>query len=438
MNPRKTTVAVSYNGRNIDDRLSGILNSFEYTDVASGESDQLSLIVNDRDRKWIREWFPQKGDIIQASIVMDNWKRDGEIQMLDCGSFSVDDFSFSGTPIKLDLGALALPMASGFKETKKTRTYEETTLENIGKSIAKQAGIKLYYEAPDVPIEKVEQSEEDDCTFYNKIVKLYGFAMKIYKNKIVVFSEAAYEKKNPVATLKEKDIEPRWSWNSTLVKTYTGARYEYTNNDKNKTFFVEAGGGSRILKVTDPAGSLEEAQRITLAKLNDANKNDTTMSVTITEPDREIIATDCICIKGLGNLDGKYYVEKVIWSIGRGCRQSLELRRVQARFTNYTARSENVARKSDVETKTSIELPIIPPVQENAAEVPALVKGGRYTLTVTKKGYYTAAEALAGKATGGHPTGTRRPGTYIIFNISQGMLNLTTKEGVPGSWINPN
>lgn len=283
-------------------------------------------------------------------------------------------------------------------------------------------------------IEKVEQSEKDDCSFYNELVKLYGFAMKIYKNKIVVFNEATYEKKKSVATLTEQNIEPNWSWNTKLCRTYTGAKYEYTNNDKNQTIKVEVGGGNRILKVTDAASNASEAERITLAKINEANKGDTTMSVTMTRANRKIIATSCVTIKGFGKLDGKYYVEKVTWDIGSGCKQKLDLRRVADRFTDAKSSTKAVAKKSKTETKSSTATTTA--TKSTGTQTP--VKGGKYTLTTTKKGYYTAAEALAGKVTGGHPTGTRRPGTYTIFNISQGMLNLTTKAGVPGSWINPN
>lgn len=312
--------------------------------------------------------------------------------------------------------------------------FIKTTLENIGQEVAKRAGIKLYYEAPRIPIEKVEQSEKDDCSFYNELVKLYGFAMKIYKNKIVVFNEATYEKKKSVATLTEQNIEPNWSWNTKLCRTYTGAKYEYTNNDKNQTIKVEVGGGNRILKVTDAASNASEAERITLAKINEANKGDTTMSVTMTRANRKIIATSCVTIKGFGKLDGKYYVEKVTWDIGSGCKQKLDLRRVADRFTDAKSSTKAVAKKSKTETKSSTATTTA--TKSTGTQTP--VKGGKYTLTTTKKGYYTAAEALAGKVTGGHPTGTRRPGTYTIFNISQGMLNLTTKAGVPGSWINPN
>lgn len=436
MDPRKATASVSYNGKNIDTKLAEFLRSFSYTDVASGESDSISLVINDKDRKWIKSWFPSKGDSMAASITMKNWTKDGEKQELSCGQFIIDDFSFSGGPIQLKLEAIAIPANSGFKKTERTKTYENTTLENIANEVAKRAGIKCYYEAGKVSIEKVEQSEKDDCSFLNELVKLYGYAMKIYRNKIVIFSEATYEKKKSVATLTEENIEPNWSWNTTLDGKYTGAKYEYTNNDKNKTFRVTVGSGSRILKVTDSASTLGEAEKITLAKLNEANKNDTTMSVTLTMANKKIIATSCVTIKGLGKLDGKYYVEKVSWDIGSGCKQKLELRKVQERFTKATSSANSVAKESQTETKSSTSTTTTKTDSSSDDQTP--VKGGKYTLKVTKKGYYTAAEALAGQATGGHPTGTRRPGTYTIFNISQGMLNLTTKAGVPGSWINPN
>lgn len=434
MNPRKATASVSYNGKNIDTKLASYLQSFNYTDIASGESDSLSLVVNDRDRKWIKGWFPSKGDTLSASILMYNWTKEGDTQKLSCGSFVIDDFSFSGTPIKLKLEAVAVPASTSFKETQRTKTYEKTTLANIGTEIAGRAGVKFYYEAPTVYLEKVEQSEKDDCSFLNELVKLYGFAMKIYKNKIVIFQEVTYEKKKSVATLTESDIEPNWSWNTTLAKTYTGAKYEYTNSDKNQTFSITVGGGKRILKVTDAASTLAEAERITLAKLNDANKNDTTMSVTLSRANRKIIATSCVTIKGLGKLDGKYYVEKVDWSLGGdSTKQKLELRKVQTRFTSANKMATDVQKESATETASSTT-----PTTDTGTTEQTPVKGGKWTLTVTKKGYYTAAEALAGQATAGHPTGTRRPGTYTIFNISQGMLNLTTKPGVPGSWVNPN
>lgn len=63
--------------------------------------------------------------------------------------------------------------------------------------------------------------------------------------------------------------------------------------------------------------------------------------------------------------------------------------------------------------------------------------GSEYNLTETKKGFYTSAEALAGKSSG-NPTGTCRPGKYWIYNKAKGMINITKVKGQMGNWINPN
>jgi len=56
-----------------------------------------------------------------------------------------------------------------------------------------------------------------------------------------------------------------------------------------------------------------------------------------------------------------------------------------------------------------------------------------HTITRATGGFYTAADALAGR----NQRTTIQPGTYHVYNRSQGMINVTTRVGTPGSWINP-
>jgi hypothetical protein len=333
---RRATVSLLYNGVSATTQVAGYLRTFKYTDVASGSSDSLSVELNDPDRKWIGAWFPQKGDKLKPTIQTEDWESDGQSMKFQCGTFEVDDFSFKGGPITMSLDALALPAESSFKTTSRSVTYEKTTLEEIGKTVAERAGISLYYEADKVTIEKVEQSNQNDCEFYKKLVEQYGLAMKIYDDKLVVFSEAIYEGKDAKATLQESDFDPGWSWDTQLVGTYTGVQYEYTNSDKNQTFMVTAGGGDRILTCNDAADNLTEATSIALAALNNANKGTTTMSVTI-KAIPGLIASDCVEIKGLSNLDGKYYIEQITHNVGSGYTMDLELRRVEQRFTEESS-----------------------------------------------------------------------------------------------------
>ncbi len=88
--PRKASVSVHYNGKNIDTKLADYLSAFSYTDEASGQGDDISLTINDRDRKWIKSWFPSKGDTMTATIIMKNWSVEGDTKKLSCGSFVID------------------------------------------------------------------------------------------------------------------------------------------------------------------------------------------------------------------------------------------------------------------------------------------------------------------------------------------------------------
>lgn len=347
---RSASVALIYNGKNAS-QMAEYLSSFKYTDVASGTSDSISIELDDKDRRWIGAWFPQKGDRLKPTIIRHDWDRDGQTTKLSCGTFVIDDFSFRGGPIRCAIEAVAIPSTSGFKTTELTNTYEKTTLKEIGQTVAKRNGLELFYDASEVTIESVAQDKQTDCSFYNDLVVKYGLALKIYNDRLVVFDEAAYEAKTQVATLTEADFEPGWQWNTTLAGTYTGVKYQYTHPDKNKTFTVEIGGGDRILICDDAANNQTEATLIALAKVNNANKGTTTLRITLRTPAWNIIATNCLQINGLGQLSGKYYVESAVHSVANGTKTTLNLRRVEKRFVKQAPPENPIAISSTTEEK---------------------------------------------------------------------------------------
>lgn len=329
---RRATVELTYNGVPAP-KIAEYLSSFRYTDAASGSSDSISVELNDKDKKWINGWFPKKGDRLKPVIVKSGWDRESQVTKEYCGTFVIDSFSFTGSPVQCSIEATAMPSTSGFKATKRTQTYERTGLRNIGATIAYRNGLSLFYEGYDVYVENAVQDKKSDCEFFNGLVTKYGLALKIFNDRLVVFDEAAYEGKRPKAVLTEADIEPGWSWNTSLLGTYTGVKYQFTHAKKGTTFSVDIGGGGRILYCDDETDNQTEATLVALAKVNSANKKTTTMRVTLMSPSWNINSTDCVMIAGLGNLDGKYYVEKAVHTIGDASRTSLELRRVEKRFT---------------------------------------------------------------------------------------------------------
>jgi hypothetical protein len=56
-----------------------------------------------------------------------------------------------------------------------------------------------------------------------------------------------------------------------------------------------------------------------------------------------------------------------------------------------------------------------------------------YKVNTSIPGYLTAADAKRGK----NKKATIKPGMYQVYREADGMINVTAKKGVPGSWINP-
>jgi len=64
----------------------------------------------------------------------------------------------------------------------------------------------------------------------------------------------------------------------------------------------------------------------------------------------------------------------------------------------------------------------------------ATPNSNKHQITRATQGFMTAADAVVGR----NPRTTVQPGIYHVFNHAQGMINVTTRQGIPGSWINPN
>lgn len=95
---RRAEVRIIYEGKDISRDIAPYLISFSYTDNAKDKTDDISLVLEDRGRKWCVDWFPSKGDKIRASIIIHGWEDDTRTESLPCGLFEVDQIECSGPP----------------------------------------------------------------------------------------------------------------------------------------------------------------------------------------------------------------------------------------------------------------------------------------------------------------------------------------------------
>ena len=325
MNTRRAEVEITYNGAAVTSKMADYKGEITYTDPATGEADSLDIAINDRNRQWTTAWVPITGDTMTATIKVYNWEREGDNRALPCGFFILDNFEFAGWPVTGTISGVSVPADGSFMATERTRTWENVTIQEIGKEIAARAGIALAWDVEGAPftIKSVEQSEETDCDFYASLCDTYGLAMKVYAQKIVVYDREAYKKKDPVATINETALKS-WSWSKNMAGTYTGGEYTYTDP-------ATVGTGTRILKQSGKADSEAAAERKITAAVNKANHGASKLSATIVG-NATLVASQCVTVVGLGKLSGKYFIDSIAHHVGGadGYTMDLELSLVEA------------------------------------------------------------------------------------------------------------
>ncbi|NBH27678.1 LysM peptidoglycan-binding domain-containing protein [Lachnospiraceae bacterium] len=334
---RYAEVNIVYEGKDISTPVNKYLESFTYEDIASGESDRVSISMHDIDRQWMDAWMPDKGSHISCTLVLNNWNDDNTVEELYCGEFELDEMSFSGRPLSCSLGAVSIPRDEPFHTQLRTKTWENISIQQIASEIAGRASVELYYEADDIVIEILEQNEQTDCSFLFSVCEDYGLAMKLYSNRIIIFDEAVYENRTSVCTVNEADMS-KWEYKSTLEGTYTGANVRFTDPNNEEEYTVCIGGGNRILEINENVDSIMDAERKGIARLKKENKKAVTLNITM-KTDLRILAGTCVDITGLGGrINGKYYVDKGSTSkSGNGvCQTKLTMHRVVPRIESVS------------------------------------------------------------------------------------------------------
>ena len=74
---RRAAIKIEYEHVDISEDIEGMISSYSYTDVASGESDAVSITIEDREKKWLGGWAPKKGDRVSTNMLFYDWLREG-------------------------------------------------------------------------------------------------------------------------------------------------------------------------------------------------------------------------------------------------------------------------------------------------------------------------------------------------------------------------
>lgn len=332
---RKTTVHVTYNGKQVTKIFTGKIVSATYSDGASGVLDDLSLVLEDRDGKWIASWAPKEGDTIEVAIGTTDQIGSGVVNKFKLGKFYVDEVEVTGPPSLVTVRATSHPASSEVKQTKRTKVWEKVTLKRIAEDVAKRGGMKLVYDVQINPsYDRIDQTEQTDTAFLYQQAAKEGVGIKVANGKLVLFDEASYEKKPPMLTIDVtagQVVEYTFRWASSNTR-YVACQVAYMAPKKKKTISAtyRAPGAPKngpVLKLNKQVDSEAEGLRVARNALRDRNKEAGRARLTVVG-DPRLMSGITVKILNAGRFSETYIIESATHQIdSSGYTTSLEIRK---------------------------------------------------------------------------------------------------------------
>lgn len=307
---RRFNIQIYMNHKDVTEDIQEYIRELTYTEVATGETDSLDIVLYDEYNKWINEWLIDKGMKLEAKIRFSDWHASGDERILDCGEHLCDSLKIKGYPLEVTIKSVAVPV-NGTKNTKK---WENISLSAIARDICGNLGCELEYYGDDIVLKSQQQSQQTDINFLFRLCSDYGKGMKVHKNKIVIYSREEQDAAMPVETVYIADISDSFTINDNAEGMYTGVKASYKPENSDSTAEYTLGSQEKVIVLENAGSTMQEAEIKAKAALYNTNIEGVKLSFTASG-DRAFYPGTNYYIYGMGLYSGAYAIERVVHSV---------------------------------------------------------------------------------------------------------------------------
>ena len=210
----RTDIQLLINNADVTGDVGKRIISATFTDNEDGEADDFQITLEDSDNAVVQKWLTKEAEnrpttnknggkaTMIPMIVQVNPKGDGRNIALACGEFELDDVTMKGPPQQVTMKGTSVAYASGMRDVKHYTAWENITLLNIARKIARDGAYNVsYLTQKEVKYKRKEQIGETDIAFLQKLCKDAGLALKVTDGTLVIFDKKEYEEKATVRTI---------------------------------------------------------------------------------------------------------------------------------------------------------------------------------------------------------------------------------------------
>lgn len=321
--PLKPVWVLVYEGVDISADIAPFVTRVTYTDHAHGESDEISVEIEDRDHRWINGWYPTKGDRITLYLGYDGQP------LMPCGDFELDEAEWTSPPDVVTLKGLAAGITPALR-TENTVAYEGQTLRQVAETVAMRHRLQVTGTIDDIRIERITQLKQRDLAFLKALAEEYDHVFSIRGDQLVFHRVADLDAAAADVTLDRADLS-RISIRDKTRQVYGAAEVRYHNPVTRELLAHEVAAATPVtgdtLKVTVRAENQAQADAKAKAALAQANRSEAKGTIDmIGEP--RLVGGSNLTLTGCGRFDGKWAIERSTHSIDRskGYTTSIEIR----------------------------------------------------------------------------------------------------------------
>lgn len=327
---------VFYEKKDISSELAKFMTSISFADYLSGQSDELSIELENVDGRWNKEWYPGQGDELTFEL---GWTGEERRQM---GVFEIVDINFQFSPSTVTITAQAVGIKTSVR-TKTARAYEKTTLDKVAKAVADRQGLTLVGAIEPIALDRLTQ-QESDIEFLKKLADEYDYAFKIEGTKLIFHAISELMRQPSVASFLLTDISGG-SIRDVIKQIPKAVEVKSHDPAKKKTVIYDVQNGSMTpksssvskattspdtIKKSSRASSPEVAGAKAQAELAKANREKTTGNIDLMG-NATYLSGNVLTLEAGGELNGDYLILACQHSVDRsgGWSTTLDICRIR-------------------------------------------------------------------------------------------------------------
>lgn len=303
-------------GKDISAKVQPRLVSLTLTEGRENNADQLDIELDDSDGQLA---IPRKEAVIELAI---GWR--GQ-QLVDKGTFVVDEAEHSGAPDRITIRARAADMGGEIR-TRTEKSWHNTTLGALLGEIAQRNSLttKVDQRLAAIKIAHLDQTNESDMHFLTRLARQYD-AVATVKKKHLLFmpingTQTSKGQSLPTITITRKDGDQH-RWSSSTREAFEGVRAWWSDRVNGSRKSVIAGTkGSNLKTLKETYASAEDALQAARAEMQRLARGLATFELTLAVGMPQVMPQSPVKVSGFKTeIDGDdWLVKEVTHTLNEG------------------------------------------------------------------------------------------------------------------------